>query len=408
VSENEERTTYYSSMIRGIERTAIVVRYVIAIMLGALCLLLYAEHSVTHIIIAAAALISHNIFAHWALATGREGFFASFLNFAVYLIEISVVVVLTGIDSHSPAFVLYIIFLVGFISYRRNARTIMLASLACSASLGVAALFIYSIERIQHLDNHAETPVEFLFKFSSILIAGWFVANVSQLLRASEHRSIHQAQRLAASENSLRAILNHAAGPILVFDERGIVIEVNDSACAYLGRQRDGIVGQKITNFLFDDGTMEEKYDELIAMGEYQGKQVFVGPDGEEKTVNIVMRYFQSGDTKTYVASGYDITAQKELQEASRHASLHLERLNSELRHVNELRSGFIAGISKKLRSPLSASLGFCEMLLQEELGDLTDEQRTAVTTCRRGVLRAFRVIDEALNIPHGKSKRPR
>ena len=36
-------------------------------------------------------------------------------------------------------------------------------------------------------------------------------------------------------------------------------------------------------------------------------------------------------------------------------------------------------------------------MLLQEELGDITREQRKALQTCRRGTVRAFRIIDEAL-----------
>jgi hypothetical protein len=38
-------------------------------------------------------------------------------------------------------------------------------------------------------------------------------------------------------------------------------------------------------------------------------------------------------------------------------------------------------------------------MLLQEELGDLTKDQRKALQTCRRGTLRAFRIIEETLAV---------
>jgi signal transduction histidine kinase len=154
-----------------------------------------------------------------------------------------------------------------------------------------------------------------------------------------------------------------------------------------------------VRSFLFDDGTIPQKFAAMRRRGFFNGEQLVIGPDGEERAVELIIRSFTRDDKQYYVALGHDVTPQKELQEATRQANLRLERLNRELRHVDQLRTGFLSTISQKLRSPLSAVLGYIEMLLQEELGDLTKDQRKALQTCRRGTLRAFRIIEETLAV---------
>ena len=97
----------------------------------------------------------------------------------------------------------------------------------------------------------------------------------------------------------------------------------------------------------------------------------------------------------------HDVTEQKQLQEATRVANVELEKINRELQRVEALRNEFHSTISQRLRSPLSAILGYTDLLIGEELGELNASQRKAIQTCRRSVMRVFNLVDEAFEARH-------
>jgi signal transduction histidine kinase len=139
--------------------------------------------------------------------------------------------------------------------------------------------------------------------------------------------------------------------------------------------------------------------ESLRSSGEYHGEQVIINFDGEEHTVDFRAQSFIRDKRQFFVVVAHDITEQKDLQEATRLANTDLERLNRELRQVDYLKTSFLTSMSQKLRSPMSAIMGYVEMLLEEELGELMPDQRKAIQTCRRSALRILRLIDDALEL---------
>ncbi len=382
----------YTNLIRCVERTALAMRHALFLTMLTLFYLGHLRGNHTDAIVIASIVLAHSVFAHWVLWTGRYRLFMSHFNFLLYMAEITVIVAFSGAGD-SPGFVLYIIFLIGFSAYQRGFRTILLAALLCSAAYAAVLAAEW------RLVGPSRPLGELAFKQLTILASGWLVATLSRRLREAEYESFSQAQHLAASEATLRMILDHAADPILVLDENEFVLDANDTACAFFGLPRSKVLGQRVRSFLFDDGTLPQKLAAMRRRGHFRGEMLMMGADGEERSVDVMVRSFMREDRQYYVALGHDITPQKDLQEAARQAHLRLERLNRELRQVNELRTTFMARISQTLRSPLSAVLGYIEMLLQDELGGLTRDQRKALQTCRRGTLRAFRIIDDALTL---------
>ncbi len=384
----------YAEMIRGVERVALAGRYLLFFTMLAAFYLGHLRGEYVDIVVIGLAILIHGVYTHWALWKNRLDLLASRLNFVLYLVELSVIVLFSGGDE-SAAFVLYILFLICLSAYRRELRIFLAAAILCC----LAFTLVLFIE--WRLDGISRPLGELFFKQMSLILAGWFVGNLSQRLRSAEEESHNQARRVMSSEATLRAILDHTGDPILVFDENDIVGYVNESACHYFGRPREAMVGLRARAFVFDDGTLPQKMSVLRQKGQFQGEQLMIGSDGEERAADVLVRSFIRDGKPFYVTLIHDISPQKDLQEATRQANMRLERLTRQLRHLDELRTGFLAAISQKLRSPLSAVLGFIEMLLQEELGDITREQRKALQTCRRGTLRAFRIIDEALVTGH-------
>jgi len=103
--------------------------------------------------------------------------------------------------------------------------------------------------------------------------------------------------------------------------------------------------------------------------------------------------------------------AQLEQQLAQRHNELRLlqDKLarqnqelaaaNVELKHLSELKSVFVSIAAHELRTPLTPIHGYVEMLLQEDLGPLTGEQRRSLETVRRSVNHLISITHELLDV---------
>ncbi|HOE66611.1 MAG TPA: PAS domain S-box protein [Candidatus Hydrogenedentes bacterium] len=382
------------SLVLAVERLALAGRYALYVLAATLFLAGELESSPLRITAITSAILTHNLLVHWVFASRRYEWFLGWTNFIVHFIEISVVVAFTG-AANSEVFALYYLFVIGFAAYCAELRKTLAAAALCCLSFALVA----AIEHRWHASYVLDVG-ELAVRLGFFLVGAWLVGMLTERLRRTEESSLFRAQALAASEATLRTILDSAADPIVVFDWSELIVEANDRACEFFGFARKDLLGLRLRRFLFDDGTLPHKAAMVMSRGEYRGEVIVVTKEGEEHTVDFVLRAFIRDGKNYYVALLHDITDQKNLREATRLANLDLERLNRELRQVDELKSRFLVTISQRIRSPLSAALGYLELLLNEELGGVAHDQRRAVQTCRRAVLRIFRFLDEALTLP--------
>ena len=380
------------TLVLRIERTTLVARYLICLSLGLLVLFGLQPPRAVFLAVIAAYCLLHNLFVHWALLSGRQEAFLTGVNFVAHLAEITLLTGYAG-AADSPLFLLYILFIIGFNTYSRLTRGALLVTLVCCICYGIMVL----VE--QNYLTVATPPPLVAAKFLSLVMAGWLMGSLSEFLRETEIALENRAQALASSEATLRMILDSTEEPILTFNETEFITDANGRACEFLGIPTDQIIGQRVRTFLFDDGTLPGKMATLRARGEYHGETVAVKPSGEECAIEMHVRAFIHDDRRFFVSVWRDITEEKNFQEAMRRASLQLERANQELQRVSALKSAFYANVSQRIRSPLTAILGFTDMLLKDELGPLTMEQRQALQNCRRGIQRIFALTDELVRM---------
>ena len=342
-------------------------------------------------------ILAHNAFAHLALHRRRVDWFASRLNYGIYLGEITILIFVTGADE-SVAFMLYPLFLIGLTAYTRSMRTIAVSTLICIGTFGAVLL-------VEHFRAGIGQPWgELAGKTLAIAGAGWAVGVLSHQLQRNAESARRHADALATSEATLRTVLNTAADLILVVDDNDQIMDANERACSFLRLERDEILGQRPRAFLFDDGTLGVKFASLRAHGEYRGEMIVIDADGQEHTVDMLIRAFLRDGVRFFVVMAQDITEKKELEEATRLANENLAQLNRELRQVDEMKREFFNTVSVRMRSPVAAILGYADMLLADELGELSPEQRKAVQTCRRSAQRLLEMVDEAIEVG---SRRP-
>lgn len=373
-----------------VERIALVMRYALYAAITPVFLLGYFGSGTTAFITISAMTLLHNIIVHTVLWTRAYRFFYSRLNFGIYVVQIVIVTAMTGADS-SDGYILYFLLIIGFTAYDRRFRKVLQATLLCVATY--AAVIAY-----EHFSDRLTVSLGvIIIRMLSIVFVGWMVGALSERLRRAEIAAAGQTAQLMSAETTLRAILNSAGDPIIVFDENEYVTECNDRATEFLAVSRADMIGQRFRSFIFDDGTLPQKIADLRARGQTESAQIVVTSEGDERDVQLFARSYVRDGARYFVALLRDETSRKNHEESARLAAMKHARLNTELREFDKHRAEFVRAIAVQLRAPLSAVAGYVDMLLNEELGDVNPDQRKALQTCRRGVMRAFRSIELSL-----------
>jgi PAS domain S-box-containing protein len=85
------------------------------------------------------------------------------------------------------------------------------------------------------------------------------------------------------------------------------------------------------------------------------------------------------------------------LFQAKRETAETLERTNEELRRLDQMKDLFVSGVSHELRTPLTSMLAYLEILLDGEVGELSDAQKQFLEVVDRNCHRLTDLIDDIL-----------
>ena len=78
--------------------------------------------------------------------------------------------------------------------------------------------------------------------------------------------------------------------------------------------------------------------------------------------------------------------------------SVELERLNEELKRLDQLKSTFISSISHELRTPLTVIKEFVSLMIEGHVGPVTDDQKEYLGIANKNVLRLTNLIETLLD----------
>ena len=200
--------------------------------------------------------------------------------------------------------------------------------------------------------------------------------NVVQMVEYSV--DITERKRAEAEIRKLQQAVEHAASGVAITNANGVFEYVNPTFERMTGYSRQEAVGQ--TPRLLKSGHHPpELYAELwktIKSGQvWQGEMVNRRKDGslywELQTIAPVQ---VNGKITHFVAIKLDITAQKELEKQLREAKEAAEQASA-------FKSRLMAGVSHDMRTPLGSIIGYAELLMSGDFGEVNEQQQQILQT---------------------------
>lgn len=159
---------------------------------------------------------------------------------------------------------------------------------------------------------------------------------------------------------------------IVVTDENGTIVRVNDSFIRTYGWPRDVLVNREFTEFIAVDDRERTRvnHKKFISVGVRSSGEVRVlRRDGSIANTLFTSATLQlSQNRKFLVTTVMDITLRKQMEQTLRLAK---DQADS----ANRAKSSFLANMSHELRTPLNAIIGFSELMIKETFGNIGSEK---------------------------------
>jgi PAS domain S-box-containing protein len=204
-----------------------------------------------------------------------------------------------------------------------------------------------------------------------------------------EVEHMHSENRLKASEQLQRSLLENVAFGIVIIDPETRIIErVNTYASQLIGETKENIVGRICHRFICPAHEFNCPVCDLKKEVD-NSEKILVRFDHTEIPILKTVKRIQIAGKEKLMESFVDISLQKEAEKEMQLARIEAEK-------ANLAKSEFLSRMSHELRTPMNSILGFAQLL---EMGELNSSQNKGVKHILHSGKHLLDLINEVLDI---------
>lgn len=235
---------------------------------------------------------------------------------------------------------------------------------------------------LPHGTKRCDGSVEFLER----------AADTLALVVSLHRQSAALSEKVLELDYQKRALDEHAI--VTVTDVKGSITYANDKFCEISGYQRDELIGSN-HRLIKSDEHSEAFFKNLwrtISSGKvWRGEIKNRRKNGKFYWLSATIVPFLDarGKPHKYVAIRTDITAEREKEAALKKATVAAEAANT-------AKSEFLAAMSHEIRTPMTAVMGFADLLLDDDLPQLSKNKIFNIKDATRSLMK---IINDILDI---------
>ena len=183
---------------------------------------------------------------------------------------------------------------------------------------------------------------------------------------------------LAELKDRYGDLYRNAPAMYFSLDEKGRIVECNDTLMRNLGYKREALIGRSLADFLAEPNhtAFRENYAKFLEQGRIEIESRFVKADGSIIDVWVRSSAVRAADGRFLHSRSIaqDITARKTLEAQLTEKNARLAKANEELVRKNKELDEFTYVVSHDLQEPLRTLIAFSDFL-EKDCGDKLNEQ---------------------------------
>ncbi|MHA1229871.1 MAG: PAS domain S-box protein [Candidatus Helarchaeota archaeon] len=212
-------------------------------------------------------------------------------------------------------------------------------------------------------------------------------------------------QKLRENEEKFRAIANFAGDGIISLDNNGKIVFWNKAAEKIFGYTAEEIIGKEFHKyFIFPEHYKKFKNGfnkfKLTGTGPIIGKTIefYVRrKDGKKVPIELTVTGIKTKNEWGAMAIIRDITERKIAENAKERLIREIQKRNKELEEWNKLKDEFFTDVSHEFRTPLTAVIGYSDILLKNNMVE-DPVVKDYIQTILRNALRLHDLIKEIVS----------
>jgi len=210
------------------------------------------------------------------------------------------------------------------------------------------------------------------------------------LIDVSERKQ--NLELLKSSEERYKTIFYSNLDGMVIFNDEGKIIEVNDVVCEMYGYSRDELINRKDHTEINIGSDLYLPYvkKQLQNTDVISSESVDTKKDGSKFHVSTKLRWILYNNRNHILAIFRDISDKKE-------SEMELLKAKEKAEESDRLKSSFLANMSHEIRTPMNAIIGFSSLLEEPEIDE--EEKLSFINRIKNNSQLLLRLINDIIDI---------